>query len=73
MWEKTSVLHLETNFYKRNFAEMVYIKKERNNSIKKITDIENLNKSYNILLDLLSLKNFKKYWQFNNNQMNNKK
>ena len=46
---KTSVLHDETNFYRRNFAEMVYTKKY---SIKKITDIGNLNKSYNMLLDL---------------------
>ena len=33
---------------------MVYIKKEGSNSIKKITDIENFNKSYNMLLDLFS-------------------
>ena len=52
LWEKTSVLHHETNFYKRNFAEMVCIKKEGSNSIKKITDFENLNKSYNMLLDV---------------------
>ena len=53
LWKKTSVLHLEINF-KRNFTEMVYIKKEASNSIKKITDIENLNKSYNMLLDFFS-------------------
>ena len=27
LWDKTSLVHHETNFYKRNFAEMVYIKK----------------------------------------------
>ena len=41
---KTPVLHYETNFYKRSFAEMVYLKKEGINSINKITGIENLNK-----------------------------
>ena len=54
LWEETSVLHHEKNFYKRHFAEMVYIKKEGNNSINNMTDIENLNKSYNILLGLFS-------------------
>ena len=53
--KKTSVLHHETNFYKINFSEMVYIKIEGINSINKITDIENLNKSYNMLLDLFFL------------------
>ena len=33
---------------------MVYIKKEGSNSIKKITDIQNLNKSYDMLLNLFS-------------------
>ena len=27
LWEKASVLHHKTNFYKRNFAEIVHIKK----------------------------------------------
>ena len=53
-YEKKHQLHHKTHFYKRNFAEMVYIKKEGSNSINKITDIENLNKSYNMLLDLFS-------------------
>ena len=48
------MLHNETNF-----AEMVYMEKEGSNSIKKITDIENPNKSYNMLLDLFSYKNLK--------------
>ena len=51
---KKHQLHHETNFYKRNFAEMLYIKKEVNHSINKIADFENLNKSYNMLLDLYS-------------------
>ena len=32
--------HHETNFQRKIFAEMVYIKKEGNKSINKITDIE---------------------------------
>ena len=52
--KKTSVLHHETNFYKINFAEMVYIKKMGINSINKITYIEHLNKSYNMLLNFFT-------------------
>ena len=33
---------------------MVFIKKENDNSLNKITDIEDLNSSYNIILDFLS-------------------
>ena len=37
----------------------IYVKKECINSINKITVIENLNKSYNMLLDLFSWENIK--------------
>ena len=33
---------------------MVYIKKEEENSLNKITDIEYLNSSYNMILNFLS-------------------
>ena len=41
----------ESNFYKKIIAEMVFIKKEGNNSLDKITDLENLNSAYNFLLE----------------------
>ena len=37
-WENIEILHQEPNFYKRLFAEMVFIKKEGHNSLNKITD-----------------------------------
>ena len=37
-WEKVKILHQESYFYKRTFAEMVFIEKEGNNSLNKITD-----------------------------------
>ena len=50
-WENIEILHQEHNFYKRLFAEMVFIKKEGNNCLNKITDLEHYNPSYNMLLD----------------------
>ena len=47
-------MHNETNVFKRSFSEMVYIKIEKDNSLNKITDIEHLNSSYNMILDFLS-------------------
>ena len=38
-----SILHYETNHHKKFSTEMFYIKKEGNNSMNKITDIEHLN------------------------------
>ena len=52
-WEKVKILHQESNFYRRTFAEMVYMKKEGSNSLNKITDLKNLNSAYNIILDYL--------------------
>ena len=52
LWNDVKILHKERDRYKRAFAEMVFIKKE--NSLNKITDIEHLNSSYNMILDFLS-------------------
>ena len=48
------ILHKESNRFKRAFSGMVFIKKESENSLNKITDIENLCSSYNMILDFLS-------------------
>ena len=45
-WEKVKILHQESSFYKRTFAEMVFIKTKGNNNLNKITDLENLNSAY---------------------------
>ena len=42
------------NFQKRAFAEMVFIKKEKNNSLNKVSDLEHFNQSYNAILEFLS-------------------
>ena len=44
-WEKVKILHQESSFYKRTFAEMVFMKKEGSNSLNKIPDLENLNRA----------------------------
>ena len=52
-WEKVKILHQERSFYKRTFAEMVFIIKKGSNSLNKIINLENLNSAYNIILDYL--------------------
>ena len=54
IWNNVKILHKETNIFKRAFSETVYIKKESENSLNKITDIEHLNSSYNMIFDFLS-------------------
>ena len=54
LWNDVKILRKERNRYKRDFSEMVFIKKEKDNSLDKITDIEHLNSSYNMILDFLS-------------------
>ena len=54
LWYDVKILHKETNRIKRAFSEMVYIKKESDNSLNKITDTEHLNSAYNMILDFLS-------------------
>ena len=53
-WNDVKILHKETNFFKRSFSEIFYIKKEKDSSLNKITDIEHLNSSYNMILYFLS-------------------
>ena len=45
-WKGVKILHKEANRYKRAFSKMVFIKKESDNSLNKITDIDHLNSSY---------------------------
>ena len=45
------ILHKERDRYKRAFSEMVFMKRENDNRLNKISDIEHLNSSYNIILD----------------------
>ena len=54
LWNDVKILHKERDRYKRAFSEMVFIKKENDNSLNKITNIEHLNSSYNMILDFLS-------------------
>ena len=66
LWNDVKILHKETDMYKRAFSEMVFIKKENDNSLNKITDIEHLNSSYNMILDFLSLQSYnqKQFFKF---------
>ena len=45
-WKKTQILHKENNLSKRLVAEMIFIKKEKDNSLNKIIDFDNLSESY---------------------------
>ena len=53
LWNDVKILHKERDRYKRGFSEMVFIIKENDNSLNKITDIEHLNSFYNMILDFL--------------------
>ena len=44
------------NWYKPLFAEMIYIKKEKENSLNKITDTDSYSNAYNVIIDFLKLK-----------------
>ena len=46
-WNNIQILHEENNLYKCLFAEMIYIKKVKENSLNKITDTD----SYNVIID----------------------
>ena len=52
-WNNIQILHKENNLYKRLFAEMIYIKKEKENSLNKITDTDSYSNSYNVIIDFL--------------------
>ena len=47
--------------YKRLFAEMIYIKKEKEISLNKITDTDTYSNAYNVIIDFLKLKLKLKY------------
>ena len=60
-WNNIQILHEENNLYKRLFAEMIYIKKEKENSLNKITDTDSYSNAYNVIIDFLKLKLKLKY------------
>ena len=43
--------HRDSNSYKRVFGEMIFIKKERDTCLNKVTDIDNLNTAYNMIIE----------------------
>ena len=45
-WKKIQIIHKENNLSKRLIAEMIFIKKEKDNSLNKIIDFDNLSESY---------------------------
>ena len=53
LWNDFKIVHQEKNFQKRSFAEMVFIKKEKNNSLNKVSDLKYFNQSYNAILEFL--------------------
>ena len=52
-WNNIQILHKENNLYKRLFAEMIYIKKEKENSLNKITDTDAYSNAYNVIIDFM--------------------
>ena len=53
-WNNIQILHKENNLYKRLFAEMIYIRKEKKiDSLNKITDTDSYSNSYNVIIDFL--------------------
>ena len=52
-WNNIRILHKENNLYKRLFAEMIYVKKEKENSLNKITDTDAYSNAYNVIIDFL--------------------
>ena len=49
-WDNVEILHTESNFYKRAFAERVYIRKQGPNAINSNSDCNKLPKGYNVIL-----------------------
>ena len=45
LWNDFKVVHQEKNFQKSAFAEMVFKKIEKNNSLNKVSDLEHFNQS----------------------------
>ena len=52
-WNNIRILHKENNLYKRLFAKMIHIKKEKENSLNKITDTDSYSNAYNVIIDFL--------------------
>ena len=50
-WNDIKILHRENNYYKRLFAEMVFIKNQGDKSLNKITDLESLAPSYEPIIN----------------------
>ena len=50
-WGNIQILHKERNNRKRSIAEMFYIKKQKENSINKMTDLKFFPPSYKSLID----------------------
>ena len=50
-WNNIKILHKENSLYKRVFAEIVYIKKEKEKSLNKITDTDSYSNAYNVIID----------------------
>ena len=52
-WDDVGVLHNEYNWKKRLFAEMIYIKKQGNNALNKMTDLKDYPMCYDVLVNKL--------------------
>ena len=49
-WANVKILHCESNKCKREFMEMLYIKKEKQNFINLKTDLAKLNSCYDSMI-----------------------
>ena len=45
-WENVKILHTVTNYRKKSIAEMIEIKKQKSNSLNKMTDLKFFPPSY---------------------------
>ena len=52
-WENVDVSHKEYIWKKRSFAEMVYIKKQGNNALNKMTDLQDYPMCYDVVVNKL--------------------
>ena len=50
-WDNLQILHTTNNYFKRCLAELFYVKKEGNNCLNVITDLNNYKPAYNIILN----------------------
>ena len=54
VWEKIRIIHKENNLSKRLIAELIYLKIEKDNSLNKMSDCDNLSESYIPLISDIS-------------------